>query len=116
MRWWIALAAVLGMSGPMPVAAQSIRDGNGFLSTCEDANAVSKAACLGYVGGLHDMGGYLWQSGRVRPEVCPPSSATLEQYLGILIKFLRDNPEQCHKPTGGLFWIAASKASPCSPR
>ena len=116
MRSWIALIATIVLVPPTPSAAQHIRDGNGFLSNCEAPKDFGRVGCLAYVIGMHDMAGFLWQSGRVIPEVCPPESVTMTQYSDILVKYLKDNPEQRHKPTGELFWIAASMAYPCSRR
>ena len=93
-----------------------MRDGNGFYAKCANPEDINKALCPAYVAGLHDMAGYLWASGRVRAEVCPSAAVTVPQYVDILLKYLRDNPEQRHKPTGELMWTAASKAFPCSPR
>ena len=74
------LALVVAISVAFPAASQDWSYGNGFYAACKDA-VVPPAkspewagiACLSYVKGLHDMAGFMWSSGRIRPEVCPPS-------------------------------------------
>jgi hypothetical protein len=113
-RWW--LAAVLSSMAVLPAAAQNMSYGNGFYAYCQDAREWAQLTCVAYVKGLHDMAGFLWSSGRIRPEVCPPDGVVIAQYYDILSKFLRDNPDQRQKPTAALLWEAASKAYPCPRR
>lgn len=114
------LHLLLVMAGIMMVtAAHAQRDnfsiGNGFYSFCSSASEEwQHSACLAYTKGLHDMAGFLWARGRVKPEICLPQGVSLSQYLDILLKYLKDNPDQRHKPTAELLWVAASKSYPCS--
>ena len=116
----LLLALVVAVSVAFPAASQDWSYGNGFYAACKDA-VVPPAkspewagiACLSYVKGLHDMAGFMWSSGRIRPEVCPPSGVSISQHYDILLKYLKDHPDQRHKPTAALLWEAASLSFPC---
>ena len=44
---------------------------------------------------------------------CPPDNSTTQQYFDIFMKYLRDNPQQRHKPFTYLLMTSLSKAFPC---
>jgi hypothetical protein len=116
----LCLALAVAFSLAFPAASQDWSYGNGFYASCSEVVAPTGAkpnwpgiACLGYVKGLHDMAGFMWSSGRIRPEVCPPSGVSMSQYYDILLKYLKDNPDKRHEPTAALLWEAASASFPC---
>lgn len=111
------LALVLATSVAFPAASQDWSYGNDFYASCSESvaptarNAEWRFACFAYVKGIHDMA--VFMSGRIRPEVCPPDGVSIIQHYDILLKYLKDNPDQRHKPTAELLWEADLKAFPC---
>ena len=105
---------MVAVGAAFPAASQDWSYGNGFYAACKDA-VVPPAkspewagiACLSYVKGLHDMAGFMWSSGRIRPEVCPPERRIDKSALRHSVEVsLKDHPDQRHKPTAALLWEA----------
>jgi hypothetical protein len=115
----VFLALVVAVCVALPAMSQDVARGNRFYALCGDAVGQTadpgRIVCLAYVKGLYDMAGYLQPASKAGL-VCAPDGVTMDQYLDILLNYLRDNPERRQTLTAELMWEAASKAYPCSQR
>src|SRR5882757_4918762 len=105
------LALVVAGSVAHPVMSEDVARGNRFYALCGDAVGQTakpdRIVCLAYVKGLYDMAGYLQPASKAGL-VCAPDGVTMDQYLDILLAYLRDNPERRHALTAELRWESAS--------
>jgi hypothetical protein len=106
----ICLLACLFWATPAS-ASGYYNDGNRLLRECEGEDVLG---CYGYLAGMNDAIS-LW---RVvvedeSPRVCIPLQVTLAQLQKVVVKHLRANPENLHKPAAGLVTEAYFKAFPC---
>jgi len=102
-------------------------DGNSLLVNCQkfeqleqekDKNndllsAAQIGTCMGTVNGVFET---IILVNSVIPkdiQVCYPESITTGQHIRIVMKFLKDNPEQLHLNEAYLIRAAALKAFPC---
>ena len=110
-----------------------ISTGNSFLRTCSaidkmengemtNSEMVFVAGCSGYLEGL-GAGTALAAStaaAKGSPEIldkiafCIPDGVNFGQEVRVVLKFIRENPEKAHLPTGVLATIALKRAFPCS--
>jgi hypothetical protein len=111
------LALVVAVCVTRPAATEDVARGNNFYTLCSDAvgPTADRLVCLAYVKGLYDMAGYLQPPSKAGL-VCAPDAVTMDQYLDILLKYLRDNPERRQALTAELMWEAVSKVYPCARR
>jgi hypothetical protein len=115
---WLAPAlAILVVS---TAAAQDTAYGDGFYAMCNEGpntepDSWRRPLCIAYIKGLNDMAGYLKPSSKAGL-ACVPPSATLDQFLDILVQYLRDNPARRQELTAELMWEAAAKSYPCPGR
>lgn len=75
--------------------------------------------CLGFLRGIMDVVG-LWQTAddmyrnRVSPaRPCLPERIATIQGVRVVVKYLKDHPEQLHQPDTLLVMTALNKAFPC---
>jgi hypothetical protein len=101
--------------------------GNAFVRLCsaveKDDNTQLESAhsigCLGYVAGFVD--GVNLQTSfaehktnqKVPKPFCRPESVEHGQLVSIVLKYIRNHPEDAHLPTGILIIPALGKAYPC---
>jgi hypothetical protein len=97
---------------------EPISDGNTLKQNCAYAekaeepngNAGYQAfACVAYISGVID--GY--QEAEPKYPLCYPAQVTVGQMADVVMKFLRDHPEELHKPAGFLVLRAIGVAFPC---
>lgn len=76
----------------------------------DTSQIIDGALAVGYVKGVYDS--------RVRVNFCPPSSSsiTVGQVISIVLKFLRENPDQLHKTGDTNVVVALMRVWPCAPR
>jgi hypothetical protein len=103
------------------------KSGNAFVRFCsavdKDKNTEEEIphvwGCLGYVEGLVEGmdGGYFFyensMKGPVTRAFCVPPDTSHGQLVRIVLKFIRNNPEEAHKRTAFLIVEAINKAFPC---
>jgi endonuclease YncB( thermonuclease family) len=94
--------------------AAGITDGNSLLSTCtEDPThaTYSHGECLGYIEAVIQI---LLNGGAVGDwRACLPGNGTIGQAKDVVLKSLRDHPEQRHFAAAGLIAAALHEAFPC---
>jgi hypothetical protein len=116
-----ALPAVAGDEGPntgrvilevCQTAVAVMDNPRGIYSADEAMNA---GQCIGNINGFFDFyhvgltAG--WIAGTAR--FCTPNGATNEQYLRIVVKYLKANPEKLHQNGTWLIYQALREAFPC---
>jgi hypothetical protein len=73
--------------------------------------AIDGSFCRGYVAGVVDaMVGLSVQTETV---YCIPSNADTDQFVRVVLKYLKDNPATLHHPAGALVANAIVTAFPC---
>jgi hypothetical protein len=130
---WLLLFTVVVLS--VPSLAQSEdgpeQSGNNFVRRCSaiDRDKVSQGLkedelvdvgfCLGYIGGIVNGFTAEWTYSeaytkhKVPRPFCTPDGIERGQVGKILLKFIRENPENAHEPTLLLLTKALRKAYPC---
>lgn len=106
------VAAALLLAIVTPAEAQTpdrgVSVGNGFFLRCKSpADEYAKWTCAAYLRGLVDGLINGWGPG------CTPPTATYQQRLDVLLKYLTDNPASRHMDTSTLYNISMSLAFPC---
>lgn len=89
-------------------------DGEKLSST----DAVDGAFCVGYIWGNHDtdfMVQMLEEHDKITlmKHACPPSNASTEQAVRVVVKYLRENPERLNMPASVLVTDAIRSSFPC---
>ena len=114
------------------VSAQEIKEfpdtsGNAFVRLCSaidkdgrtDREAKLNMACIGYVSGVVD--GVFWEvafvgaKGSKEPPkpYCLPENTENGQLIRIVMKYIRNHPEEAHQKTAFLIFNALGEAFPC---
>lgn len=109
MKRLVILGLLLGNSWSTPSHA-SFFTGNKLLEACDQ----SKAECTGYVLGAVDMIMFNQTIDGAKQYLCIPSTVDALQITDVVLKYIRDNPEWRHWPSGPLIWNATTKAFPCN--
>lgn len=101
-------------------------DGNKLLSDCDHIVALidgqtvqeSKSSgiffCLGLIQGMLDMNDLYEYKLKDVALLCRPQGATTGQAARIVVKYLRDHPEELHKKDSVLTFVALRAAFPCT--
>src|SRR5579862_6019240 len=105
MRNYIAAAPFLLMMPTVAISSQGFKSGNQLLAMCE--SVPGEGICLGYVIGIVDV----MQNNSINGYVaCFPSDITSGQAEDVVIKRLKDHPEDRHLLADGLVAEALSIA------
>jgi hypothetical protein len=121
MRWWLSVLAMLSI---LPAQAQNPPDpfnfGENFMPTCEKpVNNTILIGCSAYTRGLRDMAFILRTMGSLKDvgECQAAQGLAGADVLGILVDYLRANPEYAAPgsrwETAGLYWFALSAKYSC---
>lgn len=107
------LAAVLAVSISHPAVAQGQDStGNSLYADCTNGPASAIGFCYGRVQGF--MLGWEMASGETSANVfCRPAGTTMGQTGDIIVKYLREHPEQRHADWRPLILLALNQAWPC---
>jgi hypothetical protein len=106
-------------------------DGNSLLKKCSlairvldgetlsSADAVGGALCVGYVMGVHDIDSTVQmlekhEKTSLMNHACVPSNVSTNQAVRTVVKYLRDNPAQLHRPASVLVIDAVRSSFPCT--
>lgn len=103
----LASTAVLGFSG---AASADDWTGNYLLSLCEGPHPFQAGVCVGFIAGV------LQSNDLMRGEfrTCVPRGVSPKQAVDVLIKFLRQNPQQRHLPSLAVVQLAMLQEFPCA--
>ena len=106
----LVLAALL--AAPSAAKAQSLTNGNGYLSRCDAPADGWGSICAAFAGGALEAFTAAEYAFKTAP-LCTPDAVTFAQIQGVLVKYLRANPEKRHFTTASSLWIAVAQAFPC---
>ena len=131
--WLFAMLLVFGVSSPSRAA--NIKDGNDLLDACRDADKGPdemktqdqlrrSMMCLGYITGVTDgikvatqvnerVNGKPLNLGEWGGMFCIPDGVKVGQMLRVVVKYLRDHPEELHNDSAELVVAAFLTAFPC---
>ena len=87
--------------------------GNELLEACEGSEPFQQAFCLGYVTGASDVDGAEGAAFPERRRSCVPDSVSNGQLKDVVVKYLKDNPEERHILAAILVVKSVAKAFPC---
>lgn len=115
------LLIILGLGATLSAHAQGYTlTGNDFLHRCDGpfSNDAEKLAytsfCTGYIQGLQQMQQVVIDLRNVQPLYCEPTqSGNYEQLERVVVKWLKNNPEQLHRDARVLVTRALMDAFPC---
>jgi len=131
MRTFLSAVVFLLIGGGYVVAQDDWKgDGSSLLTKCSlavrvfdgeklSSEDVAKGAfCVGYISGNHDTDFMVQmleehQKITLMKHACPPSNASTEQAVRVVVKYLRDNPERLHMPASILVTDAIRSSFPC---
>jgi hypothetical protein len=103
----LALAVVSALA-LWPSAARA-HDGNYLWANCDSREDAKQLYCLAYITGVSD-------AVRIAGSFCPPDNATYGQSKDVVIKYLRDHPEERHYAAAFLVGYALGSVFPCKPK
>ncbi len=131
MKYLCLISAVLFCCSPF-VTAQTQEfpedSGNAFVRLCSatekesrtDEEAANAMACLGYVSGFAEGIGIYRSSAEAKTKqkmpkyFCRPDGVERGQLVSVVLKFIRNHPEDAHRRTGVLIIVALEHAFPCT--
>lgn len=97
----------------LETSANAALTGNDLKEACLNYPRNIKALeCITYIGGVSDT----WlaaEAFKIKPVFCLPLSATNDQFVLVVNKFLQDNPAKLHLLASALVTIAFKEAFPC---
>lgn len=114
-----------------PTAWAAPNSGNELLKNCNAALNVTENkrytevpstvladafTCIGYFNAITSLNAYYeYTPGKSeRMLYCAPSTATIRQTIMVVVKFLKEHPEQLHRPDMILMIEALNQAFPCN--
>ena len=93
----------------LPVTVHAnFQDGNTLLTLCEAEPISQRSMCLAYISGVID--GHLSVSDSL---YCAPGNVTAGQLMGIVVEYLRGNPDQRRYSAASTIGTALTQAFPC---
>jgi hypothetical protein len=100
-----------------PAYAQSgsaaFQTGNDLLRTCESTSLVDASFCLGFIHGVDVVMSDVGEMLQTPVKTCRPDGVTLGQQRDIVLKSLKDRPQQRHWEAWTLIHNAMMDAFPC---
>jgi len=93
----------------------SLTTGNKLLEACESKGEFDQEFCHGYITGVSDMEGINTAAHPEQRRSCIPEDVTNGQIKDVVLKYLRDHPEDRHLLAAILIVEAVSKAFSCKP-
>lgn len=109
-----AAALALALAGlARPARAADFDTGNQLLAACS-GSAGDQVQCYAYMDGL--LQGLLFMSVRDKSQMpfCVPDGVTKGQAAEVVVKYLRENPEQRHIAASVMATVAMRRAFPCA--
>ncbi|MNR20266.1 hypothetical protein D3C85_1370980 [compost metagenome] len=124
MKAWIGAVALVGMlANEAAMAADPKLDGNGLLRQCQqfikmmdgekDFNRLDAGTCGGFVQGVSSTVFFFRGELKKDDKFCEPDTATGNQLVRIVVKYLTDNPKMLNEGRTTLVWVALMDAYPC---
>lgn len=91
--------------------------GNEFATWCKaQQGGFERGMCLGYLDGVIDTHtSFIIAGSGALGFICIPDKVTKGQARDVVLKYMRDNPEQTHLSASTLVIAALREAFPCNP-
>ena len=120
----LLVVALLFVASPVMAKEDYFYLGNQLLEECnhvinaldnENTNIdqIAAALCLGYVQGVHDLYAALKNGEFIVSQYCKPQNAPVSQMLRVIMKYLKDHPENLNYSASSLIIKALGEAFPC---
>jgi len=108
-------ASVLLLLASTSVHAQRVSPltGNDLLKWCESTDDIDRAFCLGYIIGVTDLDGADGSMFPERRRSCVAEGANNGQVRDVVVKYLKDRPEERHILAAILIVKAMVQTFPC---
>lgn len=103
----VVAAGLLWPSSGFSQGAGAFADGNRIYNSCGGTDGMELSYCAGYVAAMSDA---LVATGHA----CMPADVTVQQAVDVVMKYLRDHPEQRQYPAWYLGRTALSLRFPCN--
>jgi len=117
MKYLLMVVLIFSFNSTMAVSGKTYETGSSLLKYCEayinNTDAAEGNVCSGYVKGVSDAQSSFVGWGIMEPRWCSPEGVTQVQLMHILIKHLKEHPEQLHQHAGGLTVNAFIEAFSC---
>ena len=126
MKTVLMAVALVGLMASGRAMALGLTSGTQFLAECQQAirfvdnerkpsdNGVDTGHCLGVVKGVRATMSYFYSELPKAYKTCFPAGGISDvQGARIVVKYLRDNPEELHEEASLLTMLAFHKAFPC---
>ena len=116
---WTAAAAVLMVALAGPVCASYLTGnalmeaGDGTKAGEPQASVVRYSDCVGYLAGIVDATDTWTDWEYMGPQVCLQTGVTVEQLRQVVLRYMREYPEQWHLTAGSFVLNAYREAWPC---
>ena len=107
------IMAITILAAVSPLAISNYMDGNSLKRICTSDVSRETIQCYGYVAGAIDQLNLMVDVGDGVPFHCPPEQMALGQAKSVVEKYLKDHPEELHKPASSIVIFAMSKSFPC---
>lgn len=111
MRRKIILALLLSSLSKISAASNT---GNDLAEMCISDRTVCKIFIIGMVRGIESTSLIYSKMNEEKPFFCIPPRVTNGQLAEIVIKYIKDNPKDLHKPASFLSTDAIETAYPCN--
>lgn len=94
-------------------ACQVVLDKEKTTSSLTHTEAMEEGVCLGYITGFYDQQRLLAKVAEVQALYCKPDNSDVKQFIRVVVKHLKDNPEKLHFHSSTQVHSALSEAFPC---
>ena len=105
---------VLAASPQVPLLSKMFVSGNELYSYCQSASSVDQGICTGYIGGVVDSQITVLTALKLHNPVCGPQNVTTGEMKDIVLRSLREHPEERHYTAASLVLGALAEAFPCT--
>jgi len=117
-KFLLAALFVLLVSASAHGQRVSTTTGNDLLESCESGGHseqafFNQAFCLGYITGVTDIDGVDGSAFPERRRSCVPENVTNGQVKDVVVKYLKEHPEERHIQASILIVKAVAQAFPC---
>lgn len=122
MRGLLLIALLLLPAANSPATAAFDMQGADLLEWCADyaddggGDGISAALCSGFIMGTAATLATLAADDRIPPMACPPADVTVTDFIRVVVRWLRDNPDGQDWKAEVAVAAALSEAFPCTNR
>ena len=85
-----------------------------ILNSEKKNNPFKAGICMGYIEASYDMSDFITIAAHMNETICMEQGISTGQLVGIVVKYLKENPEKLHEQGASLVWMALTGAFPCN--